>query len=100
MPVDFETALEPSPEVLFRELKGESVLLDLSGQFYYGLNDVGTRVWQLLDEHGNLGDVYDRLLEEYNVEPGVLRSDIERISGELVDAGLVRIKEEGVSNKE
>ena len=45
MSFDFNTRLEHSPEVLFRVLKGESVLLDLDGEFYYGLDGVGTRVW-------------------------------------------------------
>lgn len=89
MEIDFDTRLEHSPEVLFRELKDESVLLDLKGEYYYGLDDVGTRVWQLIGEHGSLSRVFDALLEEYDVEPDVLRTDLERITGELLESGLL-----------
>ncbi len=43
-----------SPDVLFRELAGEAVLLDLKSQRYFGLGEVGTRIWQLLDEQGEI----------------------------------------------
>ena len=36
------------PSVICRELSGETVLLNLESGVYYGLDAVGTRVWQLL----------------------------------------------------
>ena len=43
-----------SPEVLFQEVGGEAVLLDLASESYFGLDDVGMRIWQLLQEQGSL----------------------------------------------
>jgi hypothetical protein len=43
-----------SPEVLFQEVGGEAVLLDLKSESYFGLDDVGMRIWQLLQEQGSL----------------------------------------------
>ena len=40
--------IRPSDEVLFQELQDESVLLDLKSGVYFGLDIVGTRIWQLL----------------------------------------------------
>ena len=37
-----------SDEVLSQEVNGETLLLDLEGESYFGLNEVGTRIWQLL----------------------------------------------------
>ena len=39
-----------SPDVVFRDLDGEAVILDLVSGTYFGLNEVGTRVWRLVDE--------------------------------------------------
>ena len=47
------TQVEISPEALFQELDGETVLLNLQSERYYGLDDVGTRMWQLLAENGD-----------------------------------------------
>jgi len=94
MAFDFDTKITLSPDVLFRDLGGEAVLLDLKGEFYYGLDDVGTRVWQLLEEHETLSGVADHLLEEYDVAADELREDLQRIATELLKAGLLALKAE------
>ena len=78
-----------SREVLFQELDGEAVLLDLASESYFGLDDVGTRIWQLLQEHGSLRTVFDTMLDEYDVEPARLEEDLLKHVGDLADAGLV-----------
>jgi len=57
-------------EVLFQELEGESVLLNLQSERYYGLDDIGTRLWQLLAENGDVAAACEQLLKEY---PGTMR---------------------------
>ncbi len=85
-------AVSPSPEVLFQEVGGEAVLLDLASESYFGLNDVGTRIWQLLQEDGSdLRRVHQRMLEEYDVEPARLEADLLQHLAELAAAGLVRL---------
>ena len=42
-----------SPEVMSQEVSGETVLLDLQSESYFGLDEVGTRIWQLLQEKEN-----------------------------------------------
>jgi hypothetical protein len=41
-------SIKISKEVLSQELAGETVLLDMASEGYFGLDAVGTRVWQLL----------------------------------------------------
>jgi len=78
-----------SHEVLFQEVGGEAVLLDLASESYFGLDDVGTRIWQLLQEHSSLRRVLEIMLHEYEVEPARLEEDLLKHVGELADAGLV-----------
>ena len=82
-----------SPEVLFQEIGGEAVLLDLASERYFGLDDVGTRIWQLLQDQGSLRVVYDRMLDEYDVEPTRLEEDLLKHVGELAEAGLLIVRE-------
>jgi hypothetical protein len=81
-----------SPEVLFQEVGGEAVLLDLASETYFGLDDVGTRIWQLLQEHGELMAIRDRMLEEYDVEAARLEEDLLNHIEQLAEAGLVIIE--------
>jgi hypothetical protein len=81
-----------SPEVLFQEVGGEAVLLDLASETYFGLDDVGTRIWQLLQENGELVAIRDRMLEEYEVEAARLEEDLLSHIERLAEAGLVTIE--------
>ena len=77
--------------VLVRELGGESVLLNLDTESYFGLDEVGTRMWFALDQMESLQDAYDLLIAEYDVEPGQLRTDLTAFIQELAEAGLIVI---------
>lgn len=78
-----------SKDVLFQEVGGETVLLDLASERYFGLDEVGTRIWALITEGSSVGEVVDTLLEEYEVEPLKLEGDIEELLSALLEAGLI-----------
>jgi hypothetical protein len=80
-----------SKEVLAQELAGETVLLDLASESFFGLDEVSTRVWQLLQEGQGRAEVIETLLEEYEVEREVLEKDIDDLLGRLSDAGLITL---------
>ena len=80
--------------VLFRELSGESVILNLRTESYLGLDDVGTRMWAVLTSEPSIQAAYDVLLAEYDVAPDALRSDLERLLGQLLDQQLITLKNE------
>ena len=81
-----------SPDVISQEVSGETVLLDLESENYFGLDAVGTRIWQLIKENDNLQAIYDTLLEEYEVEEQRLQTDLEAILGEITQLGLVTLE--------
>jgi hypothetical protein len=66
------------------------VLLDLSSGTYFGLNRVGTRIWQLLEAHGYPESVMRILEEEYDAPREVVRADTEKLIAVLVEKGLLR----------
>jgi hypothetical protein len=80
-----------NPSVIYRELSGEVVLLNLQSGVYYGLDTVGSRIWQLLMESRGLDEVCAIMLDEYDVDPDTLRADVETLVGELSDKGLVMV---------
>lgn len=80
------------PHVLVRYLDRESVLLNLQTERYYGLDETGTRMWQLVTAAPNIDSAYQELLSEFDVESEVLRSDLTELLGKLVENGLLRIQ--------
>jgi coenzyme PQQ synthesis protein D (PqqD) len=76
--------------VITRELDGETILLNLETGVYFGLDKVGTDVWRAILAAGTLEDALDRVQAEYDVEPGVLRTDFVRLVDELLAKGLLQ----------
>jgi coenzyme PQQ synthesis protein D (PqqD) len=82
-------------DVVFEVLDGEAVVLNLKSGIYFTLNPVGTRMWQLIAEHGNLEKVRSVMLEEYSVEPELLEGDLENLVSGLLEKGLAQASEGG-----
>jgi hypothetical protein len=57
-----------SAEIPSTELKGETVLLSLEQQSYFGLRSTSQRIWQLLEHPHTLQQLRDELLQEYAVD--------------------------------
>jgi len=76
-------------DVLFQELQGEAVLLNLKTGVYLGLNQVGTRIWQLLQEDGSLSRVMEVMLREYDVTREKLAQDLLDLIGQMEQQGLL-----------
>lgn len=91
MAVSFSERVSVAPDVLFRIVGEEGVLLNLTTELYLGLNPVGTRMWSVLSGARSIQAAYDALLQEYEVEPLQLRADLEAFIDELLDQKLVEI---------
>ena len=90
--MDLNQVVTLSPDVISQEVSGETVLLDLNSEHYFGLDEVGTRIWQLIDSSGNLQEIYDTMLSEYEVEADQLLEDMAQLLGDIEKAGLVALK--------
>jgi hypothetical protein len=80
-----------SPDVITREVEGELVLLDLESATYFGLNQVGSRMWALLGDLGSLGKVCEVMEREYAVPRAQLERDVLALARKLRDKGLLRV---------
>jgi len=81
--------------VMMREVQGEAVLLHLDTGEYFGLDAVGTRVWQLIGEHADLAKVTDALVSEFDVAPDVAARDVRALVETLVSKQVLEVEVEG-----
>lgn len=81
-----------SSEVLVQEVGGEAVLLDLASEQYFGLDAVGTRIWELLAETPRLQDVATHLCTEFDATSATIEQDLLALVSQLADAGLVKVQ--------
>ena len=90
MPMSFDSRVRIPDDVLVSELDGESVLLNLRSESYFGLDEMGTRIWELLKSEP-IQRVYESLLADYDVDPEMLRLDLTELLDNLVQQGLVEV---------
>jgi hypothetical protein len=74
-------------------LEDEAVILNLRDGIYYGLNPVGARIWNLLQETRKVSDIRDLIIEEYEVDPQRGEQDLLEILQEMSARGLIEVKD-------
>ncbi|NEO30606.1 MAG: lasso peptide biosynthesis PqqD family chaperone [Symploca sp. SIO3C6] len=78
------------------DLEGESVILHLKSGTYYGLNDVGASIWNLIQEPKKVSELREAILEEYEVEPEQCEREILELLQQLAAKELIEVKNEAV----
>ncbi len=91
--LDYSARVIVPESVLIQELDGEAVLLHLDSGKYFGLDTTGTRMWQRLRSSASIQLAFDQLLDEYEVEPDKLRSDLEALIAELAAEELIEVQD-------
>ncbi|MEA5471522.1 PqqD family protein [Spirulina sp. 06S082] len=80
-----------SEDVLLQDLAGESVLLNLDSEEYFGLDEVGTRMISILNDAPSIQAAYQLLLAEYEVDGIELEQDLLELIEQLAEHGLVKV---------
>jgi len=78
-----------SEDILFSEMSEGTVLMSIERGVYFGLDEVGARVWALLDPPSSVRAIRDQLLEEYEVELEVCSRELDDLLSRLRQQGLV-----------
>ena len=81
-------------EQLSCDLGGEVAILNLKNGVYYGLDPVGARIWNLIQEPRRVSAVWDALVKEYDVEPNRCERDLLAFLHDLAAEGLVEVQDE------
>ena len=92
MEVSFSSRVRAADNVLIRELEGESVLLNLDSESYFGLDDVASRMWAVLTTSESIEDSLQALTREYDVSEAQLREDLQVLVDELAEHGLIELQ--------
>jgi hypothetical protein len=98
--VSFADRASVPSQVLVRFLEGESVLLNLDTERYFGLDSTGTRMWKAVTVAPDIKTAYEELLGEYDVDPQLLRSNLTDLLGQLLENGLLEVRPTNVGRAE
>jgi Coenzyme PQQ synthesis protein D (PqqD) len=82
-----------SGQQLSREVGSETVILGLDEGKYFGLADVGSRIWSLVQEPRPVGDICRVIVDEYDVAPERCARDVAAFLARLAEQRLVEIRD-------
>ena len=91
MAVSFSLRVLVPSGTLINVTGGESVLLNVNSESYYGLDEVGTRMWAALTTSQSVQAAYEALLDEFDVDAEVLRRDLLELIDQFLERGLVEV---------
>jgi len=92
--VSGSSILVASKEQVSCDFNGESVILNLKNDSYYGLNEVGTFVWDMIKEPKTVSQIKDGILAKYEVDPNECERDLLELVNDLLANELVQVSEE------
>jgi hypothetical protein len=93
-PVGLETRFVVVDKQITSQLGDESVILDLEGGIYYGLDPIGTRIWILLECPRSAQEICDRIQQDYEVEPAACQDAVLALIQDLEARELVKRADE------
>ncbi|SUZ32341.1 hypothetical protein ROE7235_02097 [Roseibaca ekhonensis] len=82
-------AFQRATNVVSAEMDGETVIMSLEKNVYFGLSGSGGRVWDLLETPATLAELVDTLSQEYDVTPETCRADVMAVLDDMQANGLV-----------
>ncbi len=80
-------------DLLSCDLAGEAAILNTKSGVYYGLDPVGARIWNLIQQPRRVDEVRETLVGEYDVEPERCESDLVVLLEKLLAEGLIEVRE-------
>lgn len=87
--MDWNSKMKVPPQVMWRAIGEETVLLNLERGLYFGLDEVGARIWELLAAEKSFPEIASVVAGEYDVNIEQVRSDLIEFIGTLVEKGLL-----------
>ncbi|NNE24795.1 MAG: PqqD family protein [Rhizobiales bacterium] len=72
-----------------QQLEDQMVILDLRSGIYFGLNLVGSRIWELIKQGRTADEIAAVVVEEFDAPANEIEADVTALIGELVSRKLV-----------
>jgi Coenzyme PQQ synthesis protein D (PqqD) len=90
--IDFAQKITIPEQVLAQSLEEGFVLLNIQTDYYFGLDDVASQMWQALTENESIQVAYEKLLAIYKVDPDQLKQDLQSLIEQLLSHQLIQVE--------
>ena len=92
-PISDQTVVVAAKDQVSCDLAGEAAILNIKSGVYYGLDPVGARIWNLMQQPRAVADIRNAITSEYDVEPERCARDLVTLLEKLLAEGLIEVKD-------
>ena len=89
--INLNSSVVHDPSVLSADMDGETVMMSIEAGEYYGLNEVGTFLWDFMAEPVSVKTLCQRVLDNYEVDEATCRADVLSYIAKLLDRGVIKL---------
>jgi hypothetical protein len=90
--ITMDSIVRRNREIVSAEMASDTVMMSIEQSAYYGINDIGTRIWQLIEHDISVRELCTTLGSEYDVSDAQCQEDVRRFLQELLDHHLVEAR--------
>jgi len=87
-----ETVISQIEEIVDSDIDGETVMMSIENGEYYGLDDIGSRIWELIEHPVKVSDLIDTLLERFDVDRETCEIDVLKFLNELNEDRILEVE--------
>ena len=95
--ISLNSTVEAAGNQVSSDPGGEAAILNLKSGVFYDLDNVGARIWSLMQRPRTVTEIRDVLLEEYDVEPERCERDLLVLLDQLTAENLIKVQDDAHS---
>ena len=99
MSITLDSIIAAAQQQVSSDIGGETAILNLKNGVYYGLDPVGTRIWELIQEPITVKVIKETILAEYEVESERCENDLLALLNDMAKENLIDVTEDETSDK-
>lgn len=89
--ITLETTVQRSQELLASSIGDEVVMMSIENSAYYGLDPVGSKIWEMIAEPVRVSQLCDQLMERFEVSAEQCQADVLKFLNEMHDEGMLQV---------
>ncbi|OIO66555.1 MAG: PqqD family protein [Zetaproteobacteria bacterium CG_4_9_14_3_um_filter_49_83] len=89
MTITMDLVIKRNPEMVFSDMDGEIVMMSIERGEYYGMDAIGSEIWNMLDEEISVADICSGLCKRFDVEESICRQDVLAFLEQMAERNII-----------
>ncbi len=92
MTLNIQSEISRADDLIASQMEDEIVMMSITNGKYYGMNNVGSAIWNLLEQPSKVSDICSKLVEEYEIDEPTCEKEVLAYLEQLLDQQLIVVK--------